>query len=355
MNPPSRRAPRRRPSGRGLAPGTRRGFGKTPWGAAWVNALETRARLDPNRLPRGRTYARWGHVGPLTVAPGRIEASVTGSAVDAYRVWIRVRELDQAEWERLLDMISAQVGHAAALLDGELPPELVEEARAAGVDLLPGPGDLSPRCSCPDWADPCKHAAAVCYLVADVLDADPFALLLLRGRSSLEVMAGLRARRATGATAVTSQEGSDRGVPAAAAFRRAQPSADQEQGRPALPAPPLPPPHPGAPLPLAADPPPASGLSPAGLAAVAADAARRAHALALGATTSVALELDRRSDLARWAAGLTGEGSRPGGLSLEALARAAGGTKRQLERDAQAWAEASPESADPQEPEGEEE
>ncbi len=346
MSPPRRRPAGRRPSSPGLAPGTRRGFGKTPWGAAWVNALETRARLDPNRLPRGRTYARWGHVGPLTVAPGRIEASVTGSAVDAYRVWIRVRELDQAEWERLLDMISAQVGHAAALLDGELPPELVEEARSTGVDLLPGPGDLSPRCSCPDWADPCKHAAAVCYLVADVLDADPFALLLLRGRSSLEVMAGLRARRATGPAGVAGSDDSDRGVPAAAAYRRAQ-----EPGRPTLPAPPLPPPHPGTPLPLAADPPPTSGLSSAGLAAVAGDAARRAHALALGASTSVALGLDARTDLARWAAGLTGEGARPAGLSLEALARAGGVTKPQLERDARAWAEAGSDAADPQEAE----
>jgi len=350
MSPPGRRTPRRRPPGRGLAPGTRRGFGKTPWGAAWVNALETRARLDPNRLPRGRTYARWGHVGPLTVAPGRIEASVTGSAVDAYRVWIRVRELDQAEWERLLDLISAQVGHAAALLDGELPPELVEEARAAGVDLLPGPGDLSPRCSCPDWADPCKHAAAVCYLVADVLDADPFALMLLRGRSSLEVMAGLRARRATGTAALAGEGAADAGVPAAAAYRRAQ-----EPGRSALPAPPLPPAHPGSPPPLAADPPPGSGLSPAGLAALVADAARRAHALALGAEASVtALDLVARSDLARWAAGLSPDDPRPGRLSQEALARAGGVTKRQLEKDAAAWAQAGSVTAEPPEPDSDE-
>ncbi|HUZ44584.1 MAG TPA: SWIM zinc finger family protein [Acidimicrobiales bacterium] len=348
MSPSPRRPARPRQPSRGLAPGTRRGFGKTPWGAAWVNALETRARLDPNRLPRGRTYARWGHVGPLTVAPGRIEASVTGSAVDAYRVWIRVRELDQAEWERLLDMISAQVGHAAALLDGELPPELVEEARAAGVDLLPGPGDLTPRCSCPDWADPCKHAAAVCYLVADVLDADPFAVMLLRGRSSLEVMAGLRARRATGPAARAEEGATDAGLPAAAAYRRAQ-----ERGRPALPAPPLPPTHPGAPLPLTADPPPSSGLSPAGLAALVSDAARRAHALALGAGASVtALDLDARSDLSRWAAGLTTDGS--GALTLEALARAGGVTKSQLEKDAGAWAEPDTAAADSPEPESDE-
>ena len=69
-------------------------------------------------------------------------------------------------------------------------------AAAAGVDLLPGAGELQPRCSCPDWADPCKHAAAVCYLVADQLDADPFALFLLRGRDREQVMAGVRHQRA---------------------------------------------------------------------------------------------------------------------------------------------------------------
>ena len=91
--------------------------------------------------------------------------------------------------------ISARLGHAAALLDGELPPEIAEDAARAGLDLLPGAGEVGPRCTCPDDADPCKHSAAVCYLVADALDADPFALLLLRGRTRGEVLAGLRARR----------------------------------------------------------------------------------------------------------------------------------------------------------------
>jgi uncharacterized Zn finger protein len=64
-----------------------------------------------------------------------------------------------------------------------------------GLDLLPGPGEVQPRCSCPDWADPCKHAAAVCYLVADELDRDPFLLFLLRGKGRDELLAGVRQRR----------------------------------------------------------------------------------------------------------------------------------------------------------------
>jgi uncharacterized Zn finger protein len=174
----------------------RRGFGLTWWGEAWVTALEQRARLDPNRLPRGRSYARGGTVGELTIAPGEVRAAVQGRRVRPYLVRVRVRVLDAGEWDRVLDAIAAQIGHAAALLDGELLPEVADDVRSAGTDLLPGPGELQPRCSCPDWADPCKHAAAVCYLVAGALDADPFSLLLLlRGCRRDEVLAGLRARR----------------------------------------------------------------------------------------------------------------------------------------------------------------
>ncbi|MEJ7585244.1 MAG: SWIM zinc finger family protein, partial [Acidimicrobiales bacterium] len=157
-------------------------FGATWWGKAWIKALEGRARLDPNRLPRGRTYARQSRVGELSVKPGEVTAGVSGSRPTPYIVRLGVRTLSETEWDALLDVIASRAGHAAALLDGELDPGVADDAAAAGADLLPGPGDLTTRCSCPDWAEPCKHAAAVCYLVADVLDADPFALLLLRGR-----------------------------------------------------------------------------------------------------------------------------------------------------------------------------
>jgi hypothetical protein len=282
-----------------------------------------------------------------------------GSRSSAYRVWIRVRELTGAEWEALLDLVSSEVGFAAALLDGELPPELVDLARAAGLDLLPGPGDLTPNCSCPDWADPCKHAAAVCYLVGDVLDADPMALLLLRGRSSEEVMAGLRSRRSDSSPAsappTALDASSDRGVPAAALYRRHAGLADPDPAlpdpalpdpapttlaphRPALPTPPLPPAHPGRPAALVADPPPSSGLTAAALTALAADAARRAHALALGSgEADAALGLDLAADRARRAAELIDAPAGASGLTIDALARAAGISNRQLQREALAW------------------
>ena len=93
-----------------------------------------------------------------------------------------MRQFADAEWDsRVRGHRRSRAAHAAALLDGELDPGVVDEAAAVGVDLLPDRASCRPRCSCPDWADPCKHSAAVCYLVADALDADPFALFLLRG------------------------------------------------------------------------------------------------------------------------------------------------------------------------------
>jgi hypothetical protein len=112
----------------------KRPFGATWWGKAWVDALEQRARLDPNRLPRGRTYARTGAVGDLEVHPGEIVAFVQGSRAKPYKVTVRVRAYSDKEWERTLVALASQVGHLAALLDGELPPGV------AAAQSTPGPG-----------------------------------------------------------------------------------------------------------------------------------------------------------------------------------------------------------------------
>jgi uncharacterized Zn finger protein len=315
---PAARSRRRRP-----------GFGLTWWGEAWVTALEQRARLDPNRLPRGRSYARGDTVGELTIAPGEVRAAVQGRRIRPYQVRVRVRVLEAEEWDRVLDAIAAQIGHAAALLDGELLPEVADDVRSAGTDLLPGPGELQPRCSCPDWADPCKHAAAVCYLVAGALDADPFSLLLLRGRRRDEVLAALRARRRSAKLTMAhpdqSEPAADPGVDARQAYRRSLAS---------LPAPPLPPQRPGQPAVLPVDPPPGAGLRPEELVALAADAAARAFQLATGSGDG-GLSLDLDADLARRAAGLLGTGR-----GLGTLAASAGMPSRELLRWAATWQQA---------------
>ncbi len=323
-------------------------FGRTWWGRAWLEALEQRARLDPDRLPRGRDYARSGAVGDLTLAPGEARARVQGRKTQPYEVRIRVRRFTDDEWDRVLAAISARLGHAAALLDGELPPEIADDAASAGLDLLPGGGELGPRCSCPDDADPCKHSAAACYLLTDALDADPFTLFLLRGRTRDQVMAGVRTRRrgatagqagaaakataeapaggraGAGAPSVASQPAADEGVDARTAFGAPASS------RP-IPGVSLPPGRPGHPAALPVDPPPwRSGLRD-DLLELAADAASRAWDMAMGLSADAGLTLDPGADLARRAARALGT------PAFAMLAARSGVRERDLARQALAW------------------
>ncbi|MEV5594330.1 SWIM zinc finger family protein [Streptomyces sp. NPDC052496] len=172
--------------------GARGLFAESWWGSAWLDALETTA-LDSARLARGRTYARDGNVDTINVIPGRIAASVRGSRPRPYNVVIRLQQLTADEWTVLLDAIAAEPAQLTALLAKKLPKAVAD----AGVRLLPGPGDLVTRCSCPDHGNPCKHAAAVCFQVARLLDADPFVLLLMRGRGERELLDELSRRNAT--------------------------------------------------------------------------------------------------------------------------------------------------------------
>ena len=317
-----------------------REFGQTWWGRAWLEALEQRARLDPDRLPRGRDYARSGAVGELTLAPGEARALVRGRKTEPYQVRIRVRRFADEEWDRVLEAIAARLGHAAALLDGELPPEIADDAAGAGLDLLPGGGEVGPRCDCPDDADPCKHSAAACYLIADALDADPFALFLLRGRTRDQVLAGIRARRrgagpADGdpgrrssadaeAVAGDGQPAGDVGVDARSAYLVPVPLAP-------IPAVPLPPSRPGSPAALPVDPPPWRPGLREDLVELAADAANRAWELASGLSADAGLTLDPDADLTRRAARTLGT------PTFATLAARSGMPPRDLARQALAW------------------
>jgi len=313
-------------------------FGRTWWGRAWVEALEQRARLDPNRLPRGREYARSGAVGSLTLAPGEARAQVQGRKTEPYQVRIRVRRFTDEEWDRVLTAISGRLGHAAALLDGELPPEIAEDAASAGLDLLPGGGEIGPRCDCPDDADPCKHSAAACYLVSDALDADPFVLLLLRGRTRDQVLAGVRARRrgvpepadaaAHPETAVW-RVPDDPGVDARATFAAPVPRTE-------IPAPPLPPARPGQPAALPVDPPAWRAGLGADLQELAADAVSRAWELAMGLAADAGLGLGPDADLARRAARVFGA------PEFRPLPSRSGVGARELARQALAWRHGGP-------------
>ncbi|GAB3077563.1 SWIM zinc finger family protein [Micromonospora schwarzwaldensis] len=269
-----------------------RTFADTWWGNAWIESMEHTA-LDADQLRKGRRYAFAGQVGPITVSPGRISAPVhDGDQYTPHDTVVRIGTLSDAQWDRLLDRVAARAGHIAALLDRDMPRELVATADDAGVRLLPGYGDLEPACDCPSWDHPCRHAAALSYQASWLLDRDPFVLLLMRGRAEPELIEELRARN-TGRPAAA-EEVAVVGVRAEEAYATAPA---------ALPAPP-PAVH-GEPMALAPllDPHDAPGLDAEALGVLAADAASRArHLLSATAAEVLAPEPDAWQDAVRLAA-----------------------------------------------------
>ncbi|MER6183498.1 SWIM zinc finger family protein [Streptomyces sp. NPDC001652] len=299
------------------------GFAETWWGNAWVDALE-RGALDAKRLARGRGYAEQGNVDAITVTPGLVLAYVQGSRPRPYRVQVRLRTLDDADWDRFLDAAAERTGHIAALLDKEMPHALAE----GGVRLLPGPGDLEPQCSCPDRGHPCKHAAALCYQTARLLDADPFVLLLLRGRGERELLDAL-SRLSAARAARAAQDKGPAPLPGVRATEALAP-----RRLPPLPAPLPVPPHPEQPPVYPAAP---GGPDPFALDQLATDAAGRAHALLTTGRDPVA-ELTLWQDAVRLAAARPGSGLTAATRSLYAsLAAAAGRTPADLARAVAAW------------------
>ncbi|WP_410670141.1 SWF/SNF family helicase [Amycolatopsis sp. cmx-4-68] len=177
------------------AAGARGRFAKSWWGRAWLSAMEDTA-LDQRQLKAGRRYAAAGLVGPITVSPGRIAAVVDDADGGPYRTELRLAELSEADWTRFFDRVASRAGHLAALLDRDMPHDLVEAADDAGVHLLPVIGDLDPECGCPGWELPCRHAAALSFQASWLLDADPFVLLLMRGKGEREIREELESRTA---------------------------------------------------------------------------------------------------------------------------------------------------------------
>ncbi|MFD5264899.1 SWIM zinc finger family protein [Streptomyces sp. NPDC058335] len=304
------------------------GFAETWWGNAWVTALEEGA-LDAKRLARGRGYAEQGHVDAITVTPGLVLAYVQGSRARPYRVQVRLRTLGDEDWERFLDAAVERPGHIAALLDKEMPESLAD----CGVPLLPGPGDLAPQCSCPDHGHPCKHVAALCYQAARLLDADPFVLLLLRGRGERELLDALSRRNAARA-ARAAQEQEPEPVPGIRAT-----DALAARRLPPLPAPLPAPQHPEQPPAYPSVP---NGPDSFALDQLATDAAVRAHALLTTGHDEIG-ELTLWQDAVRLAAARPGSGLTATSRALYAsLASAAGRTPAELARAVAAWRQGGP-------------
>jgi uncharacterized Zn finger protein len=187
----------------GIKARSKRGaIGEQWWSRRFISVLESYGMSG--RLARGRSYARAGQVLDFELSQGKVTARVQGSRVRPYQVRIGVLPLTTAQWRRVQERLASQALFRAKLLAGEMPHEIEEVFDDCGTPLFPRiAGDLDMRCSCPDWGVPCKHLAAVCYVLAEEFDRDPFGLLAWRGKGRDELLAALRQIQAAAPVAST--------------------------------------------------------------------------------------------------------------------------------------------------------
>jgi uncharacterized Zn finger protein len=157
--------------------GTGRKMAATWWGQAWNKNLE-RYSDYANRLPRGRSYLRDGSVLDLQISTGKVTALVLGGSL--YFVEIKIKPMKKADWDTIVKSCGNKIASMEVLTEGRFPEDLSELFTAKGSGLFPTPEELEFNCSCPDWAEMCKHVAAALYGVGARLDEDPTLFFTLR-------------------------------------------------------------------------------------------------------------------------------------------------------------------------------
>jgi uncharacterized Zn finger protein len=162
-----------------------RDIARTFWGKAWCSHLESFSDYE-NRLPRGRTYVRSGSVIDLQIAPGKITAKVMGSSL--YEINFSIAPLDESRWQTIKAECAGKIDSLVELLQGRLSSAVLRIITDRDKGLFPKPSEIEKTCSCPDWADLCKHLAAVLYGVGSRLDQEPELLFVLRGVDHLELI-----------------------------------------------------------------------------------------------------------------------------------------------------------------------
>ena len=166
----------------GIKAQSKRGtFGQSWWGKEWITTLES---FDiGERITRGKSYARKGQVTDLVITAKKgVAAKVQGSRVRPYKVSISLTPYSKEQIALLEQKLTSKPIYIAQLLSGEMPENLARVFKNSGLSLFPGKyNDLTTTCSCPDYSNPCKHIAAVFYLMAEAFDQDPFLLFTLRG------------------------------------------------------------------------------------------------------------------------------------------------------------------------------
>ena len=162
-----------------------RAIATTFWGKAWCENLESYSDFE-NRLPRGRTYVRNGSVVDLQIKPGKVTARVSGS--DLYEIDIKIKPLAKPHWQAISSQCAGKIASVLELLQGRLSQGVMEIITHRQSGLFPKPSEISLDCSCPDWADMCKHVAAALYGVGARLDEQPELLFVLRQVDHLELI-----------------------------------------------------------------------------------------------------------------------------------------------------------------------
>ena len=175
--------------GQSIAPVTIEGrtIAKSFWGKSWCTNLERYSDYE-SRLPRGRTYVRNGSVLDLQITKGKVVAMVSGS--DLYTVEIAIAPVAARRWKGICRDCAGTIDSLVELLQGRLAKGVMDRVCREGDGLFPSPNDIKLSCSCPDWADMCKHVAAVLYGVGARLDDQPRLLFVLRGVDENELIAG---------------------------------------------------------------------------------------------------------------------------------------------------------------------
>jgi uncharacterized Zn finger protein len=201
-----------RPVEGGLKARSRRGaIAQTWWSERFIEVLESLG--VGGRLSRGRTYARKGQVIDLDVAAGAVTATVQGSRPRPYRVRVGLTAFGKTEWTAVCQALADNAWYTAKLLAAEMPEDIEDVFTSVGLSLFPASeAELSMDCTCPDWSVPCKHVAAVFYLLAESFDDDPFGILAWRGRERDDLLDALAALR-TGGVAADRAEAADAAVP----------------------------------------------------------------------------------------------------------------------------------------------
>jgi uncharacterized Zn finger protein len=154
-----------------------RKISNTFWGQAWCSHLEKFSDYE-NRLPRGRTYVRNGSVCHLAISKGKVEAIVSGSTL--YHINITITPLSARKWKDIRQQCAGQIGSMLELLQGRFSDNVMGIVTDKNKGLFPKPSEIRLACDCPDWAEMCKHIAAVLYGVGARLDQQPELLFLLR-------------------------------------------------------------------------------------------------------------------------------------------------------------------------------